>query len=89
MSDVHLDFDYLEGTDAGCNVPICCNKENGFTSDPARRAGYWGDIRCDIPVRVYQSMLNYIKTDVQPDAFFWTQIIFDWRQLEARRLEEH
>lgn len=62
MSDVHLDFNYTPGTDAACNVPICCNKENGFTSDPSRAAGYWGDIRCDIPERVYQSMLDFVKS---------------------------
>lgn len=72
MTDVHLDFDYMPGTDAGCNVPICCNKENGFTSDPTRAAGYWGDIRCDIPQRVYESMLDFVKEDIKPDAFLWT-----------------
>ena len=72
ISDVHLDFGYTPGTNADCNMPICCNKENGFTSDPTKAAGFWGDIRCDIPVRVYESMLDFAKEEIKPDAFIWT-----------------
>ena len=49
MSDPHVDFYYTPGTIADCNMPICCRPENGFTSDPKRAAGQWGNYNCDLP----------------------------------------
>lgn len=48
MSDNHIDFLYTPGTIADCTLPVCCNPVNGFTSDPDRSAGLYGDTRCDL-----------------------------------------
>jgi hypothetical protein len=48
-SDVHVDFEYLPGTDAACNMPLCCRLENGYPADPTNAAGEWGSYLCDPP----------------------------------------
>eukprot|EP00347_Sterkiella_histriomuscorum_P016021 403354796 len=72
ISDPHVDFDYKIGADAMCNMPLCCRAENGFPTDPKRQAEQWGSYLCDIPPHVFDSMLTYVKTQVQPDILFWT-----------------
>lgn len=49
ISDPHIDFLYKEGTNADCNLPICCRELNGFTDEPKHAAGAWGHYKCDIP----------------------------------------
>jgi sphingomyelin phosphodiesterase len=73
MSDIHMDFKYTPGTIAACTLPVCCNVENGYSSDPLISAGKWGDYRnCDLPPESYTIMLNYIKEELKPDMFVWT-----------------
>ena len=60
MSDPHLDFEYTPGTISKCNMPLCCRKENGFTSDPFLSAGKWGSYECDIPFITLINMLKYV-----------------------------
>lgn len=72
LADAHLDAQYLEGTIADCNLPICCRKNNGFTTDASIRAGKWGDYKCDTPIEVYLSMLQFVKEEIKPDVFIWT-----------------
>lgn len=72
ISDPHIDFEYEVGADAKCNMPLCCRAVNGFPEDPSRQAGVWGDYMCDIPQRTFDSMMDFIKDEVQPDVFFWT-----------------
>ena len=38
FSDAHVDLMYKEGTNAQCNMPLCCREENGYPSDPANAA---------------------------------------------------
>jgi sphingomyelin phosphodiesterase len=36
-------------------------------------AGYWGYLGlCDIPLRTYETAIDYIKTEIKPDIIFWT-----------------
>jgi len=72
MSDIHMDFEYKEGSIASCGFPQCCRVENGMTSDSSIRAGPWGDHRCDTPSKVYNSVLKYMKEEFKPDAFILT-----------------
>ena len=74
FSDVHLDFEYKEGTLANCGEILCCREEAGWpTEEGDIAAGAWGMPNdCDIPVQTYQSMLNYIVNDIKPDFIIWT-----------------
>jgi hypothetical protein len=33
LSDIHIDFDYAEGSNAQCDLPICCRAANGYTNE--------------------------------------------------------
>lgn len=72
ISDPHIDFEYTVGTINDCGLPLCCRPENGFTSDPALSAKYWGDYKCDLPHNTLVNMLEYVRDDVKPDMFIWT-----------------
>ena len=39
FSDAHVDLKYTPGTNAKCNLPLCCRAENGIPADPANAAG--------------------------------------------------
>lgn len=71
MSDVHLDVNYTEGTIKNCNLPVCCNVNNGYTSDPALSAGPFGEYQCDLPTKTFNSMLEHLRDEVKPEAIFW------------------
>lgn len=61
LSDTHYDPEYLEGSNADCNEPLCCRATSGSAKSPDRRAGLWGDYRkCDTPSRTIHSMLQNI-----------------------------
>ena len=42
FSDAHVDLMYTPGTNANCNMPLCCRPENGIPTNPEDAAGYWG-----------------------------------------------
>lgn len=71
-SDAHVDLDYAPGTNANCNVPLCCRKENGIPADPKDKAGYWGEYSCDTTRPVISKMFDFIKDEIKPDVLFWT-----------------
>ena len=73
LSDIHIDFDYAVGTIANCNEYLCCRESVGYPkkeSDLA--AGEWGSTDCDIPVKTFQSMLDYVSSEIDLDMIFWT-----------------
>ena len=72
ISDPHLDFYYQEGTIKDCNMPVCCRADSGFTDDPARASGYWGDYMCDLPHNTLVNMLEFVRDEIKPDMFVWT-----------------
>ena len=59
---------------ANCTGLLCCRAESGFPSkDGDIAAGEWGaSTHCDIPVKLYQSMLDFIVDDIKPDMILWT-----------------
>ncbi|PIO59661.1 hypothetical protein TELCIR_18872, partial [Teladorsagia circumcincta] len=59
LSDMHVDFEYEPGSEAECDLPICCRPSTGA---PQRPAGYWGTVgKCDIPYRTLKNMLEHIN----------------------------
>ena len=56
FADVHIDYQYKEGSETDCGYPLCCRdrgESDNTTDSPAtikRKAGKWGMIgKCDIP----------------------------------------
>ena len=75
LSDVHLDFKYTPGALSNCKEYLCCRADAGMPTKPDDiAAGEWGAANCDIPVKTFQSMLDYIVQDESslPDMVFWT-----------------
>ena len=73
MSDVHIDFQYKEGSLSNCNEYLCCRADAGFPKHKGDiAAGKWGASMCDIPVETFQSMLDHIVSENLPDMVFWT-----------------
>ena len=71
MSDIHIDYDYTEGASNVCDRRLCCRSDSGTAKDASTYSGKWGDYKCDIPAITLDSMLSYIKTEIQPDAVLW------------------
>jgi hypothetical protein len=40
-------------------------------ADPGNNAGKWGNYACDIPVRTLESLIEYVNSDIKPDAVLW------------------
>ncbi|EWC44406.1 hypothetical protein DRE_01232 [Drechslerella stenobrocha 248] len=71
ISDTHVDREYVNGTNAKCNKPVCCRPFTpadgvGKTQNPA---GPFGNAGCDTPVTLEQSLYQAIK-ETAPDADF-------------------
>ncbi|KAK6047140.1 hypothetical protein COOONC_15359 [Cooperia oncophora] len=65
LSDMHVDFDYNPGSEAECDLPVCCR---ATTEKPKKPAGYWGTVgRCDIPYRTLKNMLEHINATAEVD----------------------
>lgn len=45
VTDLHYDEHYMEGGLGNCINPVCCRRADGVPSNPADRAGFWGDYR--------------------------------------------
>lgn len=66
VTDLHVDSEYVVGSNARCNKPLCCR---GEPVGPLGRhpAGPFGDHQCDTPVALLDSMLDAVKA-FAPDA---------------------
>lgn len=64
FSDAHVDLMYTPGTNANCNMPLCCRVENGYPSNPEDAAGYWGNYNCDTTHAVMTEMFKYINNTI-------------------------
>lgn len=61
LSDFHYDPLYKEGTNADCDLPLCCEEENGPPVVPEKAAGFWGDYRvCDTPWRAVTNLMDHV-----------------------------
>lgn len=74
ISDVHLDLQYEVGTNAKCDSLLCCRAEFGIAEPGQPAAGEWGsnEGKCDLPSKTFESMMEYVASQIQPDALFWT-----------------
>ncbi|KAG0380984.1 hypothetical protein BGX24_001693 [Mortierella sp. AD032] len=66
LSDWHVDEQYVAGSEAACNRPLCCRKYSDSPATANRSASSWGDYNCDSPVKLGQSLLKYVPTIAQP-----------------------
>lgn len=71
VSDFHVDYQYEVGKDSDCGKPLCCRGDSGVNKDPSKNALKWGNFACDTPIITLESMLDYVKNDVKPDAILW------------------
>ena len=71
FSDIHVDHAYENGANYNCTKPICCR---AYTSSDAPgntsyAAGPYGEVKCDAPVSLEESMYSAIQSLV-PDRKF-------------------
>jgi len=67
-----VDLLYTPGTNANCNMPLCCRPDNGYPADPKDAAGPWGAYQCDTAPQVLTEMFKFMRDEVKPDVLFWT-----------------
>lgn len=72
FTDLHLDLEYAEKSNAKCPEIICCRKENGFPEAVDAQAPKYGTWGCDIPVALLRLMGDYVNREIKPDVVLWT-----------------
>lgn len=84
--------DYVVGSAADCNKPLCCRKDSGFPTWRHREAGYWGTYgKCDLPLRTVENMLQNIAAAGPWDWVYWGGDIPAhnvWSQTRSQQLVE-
>lgn len=72
FTDLHLDLDYVVGSNMDCRNVLCCREEDGMATDPSKAAGVYGSVAyCDVPVSVLDKMTEKVN-QLAPDTLFWT-----------------
>ncbi|GMR37060.1 hypothetical protein PMAYCL1PPCAC_07255 [Pristionchus mayeri] len=92
ITDIHIDFHYLPGSEAECRDPVCCRgKGSAERSNPSVAAGFWGTIgKCDIPYRTMDNMLRHISQTEKVDYIMVGGDIidhYDWQYSREGTLE--
>jgi len=73
ISDPHIDLNYVEGSNAYCDLPLCCHADSGTPVDSKHAAGYWGTIsHCDLPRRTFDQFMKFVSTRFDIDMILWT-----------------
>ncbi|KAI0221359.1 hypothetical protein L0F63_002569 [Massospora cicadina] len=75
LSDLHYDREYVEGAEADCNKPICCQLDsNSDVSNKRikRPASKWGEYTCDASKAMLMSMLNRASAMYNYDMVLFT-----------------
>ncbi|PAV87727.1 hypothetical protein WR25_03763 [Diploscapter pachys] len=87
LTDIHVDFQYVPGSEAQCSMPVCCRDNS---SKPTQKAGYWGTAAdCDIPPWTVEHMLQHTSQNHQIDAIILTGDYInhvDWQYSEDEHL---
>ncbi|GMT27465.1 hypothetical protein PFISCL1PPCAC_18762, partial [Pristionchus fissidentatus] len=84
LTDIHVDFEYAEGSEAACQASVCCHRDNRSNGNLniSTPAGYWGTInKCDIPYRTLDNMLKHINETEELDYIMVSGDLinhFDW-----------
>ena len=63
MTDIHLDLNYTAKASIVCDFPICCHAEHGFPEAKSSQAPQYGSPKCDTPMKLFDSALEYIKNN--------------------------
>lgn len=62
ITDIHFDNLYKPGSDAKCNLPVCCQSDSGDPITPENGAGFWGDYNvCDQPWYSVLDLLDHVN----------------------------
>ncbi|KAG0950228.1 hypothetical protein G6F57_000117 [Rhizopus arrhizus] len=69
LSDWHIDFDYLPGSEVNCNRPICCRAASTDNKNITKKASMWGEYTCDSSLGLIESLLRHIPK-VEPNIRF-------------------
>lgn len=72
ISDMHIDFEYVPGTEANCGDFQCCEAVHGPAKTPESAAGEWGAQTCDLPPATAIQALRFIEEKIKPDFAVWT-----------------
>ncbi|KAF8368903.1 hypothetical protein PRIPAC_86732 [Pristionchus pacificus] len=84
LTDIHVDFEYAEGSEAACQASVCCHRDKNASANLniTTPAGHWGSIsKCDIPYRTLESMLRHINETEELDYIMVSGDLinhFDW-----------
>ena len=67
----------MVGSKTDCSYIICCRNDSShkFNREDMLEAGYWGsfgEYGCDIPLRTFDSMVNFVAEVIKPDVVLWT-----------------
>ncbi|KAH8382963.1 hypothetical protein KR009_006007 [Drosophila setifemur] len=62
LTDIHYDPEYVVGSNADCDEPMCCRNPLAQGAASSAAAGYWSDYRaCDAPKHLIVSAFEHIK----------------------------
>ncbi|CAB3360244.1 Hypothetical predicted protein [Cloeon dipterum] len=92
LTDLHVDPLYSPGSNAQCDEPMCCHKDQGEPKEESDKAGYWGDYRnCDTPMHAFKDLIKHAATQ-QPnlDYVIFTGDIVDhfiWATSKEKNIE--
>ncbi|KAF9031662.1 Metallo-dependent phosphatase [Hymenopellis radicata] len=75
ISDVHIDRQYIVGTESECSKPICCRKYADSTSDVRVPAGPFGSYQCDTPDSLLKSLFKQIDSSGSAFAIFTGDVV--------------
>ncbi|KAG7827477.1 hypothetical protein KL920_004731 [Ogataea angusta] len=74
ISDIHYDPDYLVGSEADCDYPLCCEARTQESSTAKTPATRFGAYQCDVPLDLVQSFGENLEATIggAPDFALFT-----------------
>ncbi|KAL0575217.1 hypothetical protein V5O48_006756 [Marasmius crinis-equi] len=89
ISDVHIDRGYTVGSEANCTKSLCCrhfaDQDGSPVSNPAERNG---NIKCDSPVSLLNSMLDAVNAVGPKFVIFTGDVVDHFNWLEDQSIVE-
>lgn len=88
LTDVHYDPLYKAGTNAKCDLPLCCEERNGIPEDPFNYAGEWGDYNsCDMPHNSFVNLMAQVRNvEKNLDFVYFTGDIVSHKGWETSKI---
>eukprot|EP01083_Nonionella_stella_P068258 181137_1 len=81
ITDLHFDYKYKVGSSATCAVRftgLTCCRAFKLGVPPYRKAGEWGDVNCDSPLKLILGIFDWLNRtfhehpEMKPDFAIWT-----------------